>query len=445
MADNLLLIGKSGALAARRALDVTAQNIANANNPDYARRDVSMKELAAAATIGNYSGFALSGVIADRIKRSDSPFLASEVRRTSANLAKAEAELQGLTNAATVAEQSGIHSGIVAFEESLAELAIDPLNPSLRAQVLQSLNSLTQTFATAEQGLDAAYEELRFATATNVDQINLAAEQLALTNSAIVSAQANSTETAVLFDQRDALLADLAEYADITTKFDGFGRVTVNIGDATGTPLVSGDQNWVFQSSENPNGSFSFSVGSIPTSIVSGSLAGINDAGERQVDLRDELDALAQTIVSTVNAAQTAGVDQDGNAGATLLSGTSIGDIALITSDPRSLATAIAGAPPESLDIGNLAALRTTLANNGPADEANTILFGISSAVQGSTVNRDALGAIAEGAQIALTSQTGVDLDQEAADLVRFQQAFQASGRVIQVAGEIFDTILGLR
>ena len=65
--------------------------------------------------------------------------------------------------------------------------------------------------------------------------------------------------------------------------------------------------------------------------------------------------------------------------------------------------------------------------------------------VNGKTVTRDTLASIADNAAIALQSQAGVDLDEEAVNLVRFQQAFQASGRVMQVAGDLFDTILGIR
>ena len=59
--------------------------------------------------------------------------------------------------------------------------------------------------------------------------------------------------------------------------------------------------------------------------------------------------------------------------------------------------------------------------------------------------DKKALDAIASSARIALDEQAGVDLDQEAANLVRFQQAFQASGKALQVASDIFDTLLGLK
>lgn len=46
--------------------------------------------------------------------------------------------------------------------------------------------------------------------------------------------------------------------------------------------------------------------------------------------------------------------------------------------------------------------------------------------------------------QAAQQSLSGVNLDEEAANLIRFQQAYQASGKVLQVAATLFDTILEL-
>src|SRR3546814_11789751 len=85
--------------------------------------------------------------------------------------------------------------------------------------------------------------------------------------------------------------------------------------------------------------------------------------------------------------------------------------------------------------------MRTALSSADPAGDMNTLLFGISSAVAGRTVTRSALDSIASAAKVSLQAQAGVDLDQEAVHLVRYPQAFQASGRVMQVASDIFSTI----
>jgi flagellar hook-associated protein 1 FlgK len=69
------------------------------------------------------------------------------------------------------------------------------------------------------------------------------------------------------------------------------------------------------------------------------------------------------------------------------------------------------------------------------------------------------VGNRANVASIALTAQeasqqqvslnreeiSGVNLDEEAANLIRFQQAYQASSRVIQVAQDMFKNLLELR
>ncbi|MEG8057475.1 flagellar basal body rod C-terminal domain-containing protein [Sphingomonas sp. 22L2VL55-3] len=57
----------------------------------------------------------------------------------------------------------------------------------------------------------------------------------------------------------------------------------------------------------------------------------------------------------------------------------------------------------------------------------------------------DAQTAIRDGAVSSLASASGVDLDSEAVDLLRFQQAYQASSRVIQTARDTLQTILDLR
>ena len=80
MSGNLLLIGKSGAMAARAALDLTAQNIANASNPDYARRTLSMAEVAAKGGIAMEPGASLSGVRPDQVLRTNSFFLTPALR-----------------------------------------------------------------------------------------------------------------------------------------------------------------------------------------------------------------------------------------------------------------------------------------------------------------------------------------------------------------------------
>ena len=71
--------------------------------------------------------------------------------------------------------------------------------------------------------------------------------------------------------------------------------------------------------------------------------------------------------------------------------------------------------------------------------------LGLSSRVSALETRSEGLSVVAASAEAELLRETGVDLDTEAANLVRLQQAFEANSRVIQVAAELFDTVLGLR
>ncbi|TIX51519.1 flagellar hook-associated protein FlgK [Alteraurantiacibacter aquimixticola] len=441
MSGSLILIGKSGAMAARSALDITAQNIANASNPDYARRTITMEEVAARGGIGMEPAGALSGVRPAQVLRSNSTFLQSEARRTSSDVNRADAELSGLRNAEAAVEQAGIYPAIVDFEASLSRLASDPLDGSLRAAVLEDGRRLAQTFQIATSGLDVAEADITFQTDAGVDQMNLLASELARTNVSIARVRPGSSNMAVLHDQRDALLRDMAELGGITTTYDSVGRVSVQLG---GETLVTGAQTTALSKSTNGDGSFAFAVGGNAITLSSGSLLGASQARDAIATLRTDLDALASQVATTANTAQGNGADINGAGGQPFFSGTTAATISLALTSGGQIATAPAGSPAGSRDISNLQALRGAMATNGPARSADTILFTLSSAISARTVTRDALQTIADTAGIALSAETGVDLDQEATNLLRYQQAFEASGRVIQVAADIFDTMLGI-
>ena len=74
----------------------------------------------------------------------------------------------------------------------------------------------------------------------------------------------------------------------------------------------------------------------------------------------------------------------------------------------------------------------------------NQTWAGNAAALQQRRVVADAQGAIRDNAAAARDAVSGVDLDTEAVDLIRFQQAYQASSRVIQVARETFQSILAI-
>ena len=446
MASDLLSIGLSGAKAARIGLDVTAQNIANAATDGYVRRSVGLTEVASTGYNQNTRDVSLSGVRVDRIVRNADAFRQSEVRRTGSDTARANAEVTGLGNVESALEQSGIYGAITGFESALQKLKEDPVDTSLRASVIEAGRTMSATFQIAAKELGAVGKGLQFEASDGVTQVNRIAGELARTNLRLARAADASSDQTALLDQRDKLLADLSQFGDITSSLAQDGSVTVTLGSSTpATPLVSGGDTVALAMTTTANGTASYTLDGNALMLGGGSLAGQQLALGKRAQLADDLDNLAKAVVTTVNNAQGNGTDRNGDPGADLFSGDSAATIALATGDPAKIATAPANAPKDSRDAGNLEALRSALDGADPAGRMDAILFDVSASVSGRTVTRDALATISSAAKTALAAQTGVDLDTEGVNLVRYQQAFQASGRVMQVAASLFDSLLQIR
>jgi flagellar hook-associated protein 1 FlgK len=445
MASDLLSIAASGAKAARLALDVTAQNIANASSEGYVRRSLRLDELASSGGIGQVGDVSLSGVRLGSVVRNADMFRQAEVRRTGADAARGQAEVAGLENIQTAVEQSNVYPSIVKFEAALQQLASDPVDPSLRSSVIEAARTVTRTMNIASTSLDAAGTGMRFEAADGVSQVNQIAAELARVNLRLARASDASSDQTALLDQRDMLLERMSKYADVSTTIAADHTVEVRLGGTSGPAIVTGGTSDTLTMTTAANGTISFAVGATSAAISGGELAGKAQALIKLNDVRTRLNTVAASLISTVNTAQANGVDLDGIAGTSLFSGTDAATIGLNFEDGRKITTAPAGAGANSRDASNLTALRNSLATADPAGAMDAVIFDISGTVAGRTVTRDALDTIAGNARIALSAQAGVNLDQEAANLIRYQQAFQASGKAIQVASNIFDTLIALR
>lgn len=445
MASDLFTIGSSGIRAARTALDLTAQNIANASTEGYVRRSVRLEELATAGGHNRLSDVSLSGVRIDGIVRHADLFRQSEVRRTGSDAARGKAELAGLESAEAALEQSKLSPVLTSFEASLQRLAADPVDPALRAAALEDARTLTRTFALAAQGLDEAANGLRFEAQDGTAQVNLLAGELARTNLQLTRASPGTSNQATLLDQRDSLLGRLSEFTGVSATINANQTVDVRLGGNAGPMVVSGTTTASFAMTTAGDGTIGFTLGGNPVALPGGSLAGQAQALVGLRDTAGSLDGLADALIAAANGAQANGAALDGTPGQPLFAGSGAAGITLALDSGSGIATAPAGAAAGSRDPAGLSTLRGALDAAGIADGMSGLLFSASSAVAGRRVTAEALDAIAGSARAALDSQAGVDLEQEAVNLVRFQKAFQASGRAIQVASDLFDTLLALK
>jgi flagellar hook-associated protein 1 FlgK len=272
------------------------------------------------------------------------------------------------------------------------------------------------------------------------------AQELAKINADLGGARVGTAGRAALLDARDKVLRQLAEDFAIEPTIAADGMVDVVLKGAPPVALVTGPNAQGVTVGFAADGTATFSVGQTAFAPAGGAMAGRAAALVGMAGLQSDLDTIAVSAITTANAAQAAGVAPDGTPGRPLMSGTGAGDIAAVLGSPGDLATAPAGAPAGSRDTANLAQFIAVFgAQNGPVTRADTLMLGLSSRVSALETRSEGLSVVAASAEAELLRETGVDLDSEAANLVRLQQAFEANSKVIQIATQLFDTILGLK
>lgn len=446
MSSNLLAIGASAANAAQTALQITGENIANASTDGYVRRSVEQSELDSTTKWGSNVDVSMSGVLVTGVTRNADAFAQAEVRRTASNTARAEAQVSGLTSVSNAVEQSGVYTAITNFVGSLQTLSQDPTSASSRSSVMTQAQTMVSAFQIASQELTSAQASIQSSATDGVTQVNTLASALAETNAELTTSSAGSNDQASLLDQRDALLKKLSKYTDYTTSFGGNGTVTVTLGatsTSSGTDLVSGvTAAPLTMAADSTTGALSFKVGTSDFTPAGGSLAGNQQTIATLYQTQTNLDQLAANVASTVNSQQVLGTDYNGDTGAALFSGTTAAGLTLTTTDGSKIAAAATTTTKGSADGSNLATLNSTLSTSDPAGQMDSIIYTASSAVSSMTTTYNALKTISDGAATTLSSQSGVDTNTEAVNLVQYQQAFEAAGQVMKTAATIFQSLL---
>lgn len=446
MPTAIFTIGRSGLTASRASLELTAQNIANAANTDYSRRTLTQGELVMIGSIGINQPDSLGGVRPGMIERAESGVVQRQARDASSALAAADAEYSAMREAESAIETSGLFTGLVDFEAALTRMDGNPLEPALRLSALESARQMAGNFRIANGTLTNARSLVQAETSAETLTFNEFARELAEVNRELVAAREGTAGRAALLDARDKALRGLAEQFAVLPTINANGTVDVALAGTPSLALVTGGVADSVSVSFAADGTASFAVGGNAFAPSGGAMAGRAAALNQMMGLQGELDTLAASVIGIANTAQANGVGTDGTPGQPLFAGTGAANINVVLGSANGLATAPSGAPAGSRDTGNLAALLGALGGPiGPAAGADALLLSLSSRVAALEARREGLSVVATSAETELLRETGVDLDTEAANLVGLQQAFEANSRVLQVATELFDTILGLR
>lgn len=447
--SDLLGIGASGVRAYQTALSTVSENIANASTPGYAKRTSDLREIAPATGLSSNNATTTGqGVSIVGVTRSADALRAADVRNSSADLARSETGITLLGRIETALTVNQLGDRLTGFFNAAKTVAADPTAIAPRSAFLEQASAVASSFTATGKALDNLDADLDVTADNAAATLTTLGAALAKVNDGLGRATPGSNGAAQLADQRDAILDQISAISDVSVTTDAAGRATVKLGNAGGPTFVDANQSAAATFARGSDGTVSFAVHTQQSvSIFSpsgGALAGVIDGAARIVDARTQLNAIATAFTDGVNAVQAQGRDLDGNAGAPLFTtGATPSDVSLSLNNPRGLAAAGVGAGLR--DNSNLAAL-DTLRTSG-AFEANTtaLISGNAATLSSRRQVADAQTAIRDNAIAARDSVSGVNLDSEAVDLLRFQQAYQASSRVIQVARDTLQSILDIR
>ena len=442
--SDLLSIGASAIRANQTALGVVSENIANAGVTGYSRRTVSTAEV---VSLGKTGGVAQGyGVFVTGVTRAADQFKAAAVRTAGADLARTEAGGVWLDRLQSALTGAGLDSRLSAFFNAAKGVAADPTATAPRATMIEQARALASAFSSTGAALNQATAELDATADQSVADLNSLSAALAKVNDGLGRVGANTTGAANLADQRDDILEKMSQLVDVTASFDAAGRATVRAGTGSGAMLVSGTQVATVSYARNAEGTVAFAVkNGTDVSMLApggGAIGGVVDGAQRIAAARTSLAEMATDFVAGVNEVQTGGQTLDGAGGQPLFAaGASPTDITLVMDDPRGIAAALPGEGTR----GNLAALETLRGAAGFEENLGALVANNAAAIQARGVVGDAQAAIHDAAIMARDAISGVDLDREAVDLLRFQQAYQASSKVISIARDTFQTLLDIR
>lgn len=444
------LLNTAGAMQVfTQSLNVVGNNIANADTPGYAEQDQSLE----AAPFDPANGIT-GGVIAGPLLSSRSEYLEQAVRNQQESLGDAQqtaSDLGQIQPLFDLTSTTGIDSSINNLFDSFSQLSTNPNDSTSRQAVITQAGNLAQAINSTAAGINQVSTNVSSQTSSVVDNINQLASQIVSINQQYAG-DSQATQDAGLDAQMHVALENLSQLANFTITRSSDGAYNVFLGGQTLLVLgnsqytvsagASSDQTTILDSQGND----------ITSQITQGSLGAlIQEKNTTLPGYTNQLNTLAASLADTVNTQLFQGVDQSGNAPTVNLftydqASDAASTLAVTNITPEQIAAASAGAPGGNGNAIALAGLANTPAING---FTFTQYYGnlgaqvgndVANAQQDQTQAQDQLSQ----AQTQVANQSGVSLNAEATQLLEFQQAFEAAGKMVTVLEDLAQTVIDM-
>jgi len=450
------------ALQAQRAgLSVTANNIANAGTDGYHRQSIEFR------TVGTYSTSGLllgGGVSAEDVLSAYDKFTEERLYSEHSNSGYAESMASAyevLESMVAVADEGSLASRLSSLLTSFDAMALTPWESSVRTQVLIDAEALASEFRRQADALDDLVQSSNEAIAVSVTSLDDYLVEIASLNAQIAALESSGQTANDLRDQRGSYVDQVAGLVDVVLDEEADGTLTLF---AAGHAVVQGSESQSLSAVEDPNtGAYRIVLDEggvtldVTGQISSGSLAAHIELRDQVIPtLTSELDQNAYDLITNVNAVHVTGYDLDGNVGGNFFMDPGVVEGAAATmqldsglvDNPDGIAAAAdpAAVPGDGTIAIALGDLGDSQLAGGGTMTFNEALSGFvaqlasdTAAVQaGLTLQTGITSAI----ETAWESRSAVSQEEEAINLIQFQDAYDALARVLQATQEMLDTLM---
>ncbi len=454
-----LQVSLSSLFAQRRGLDVTGQNIANANTEGYSRQRVVMSSIGGntvPAIFSTWNGSSGGVKVADVTRMRDT-FMEIRGRAAHASLERTTVTQQTLAQVEQLVNEpsdTGLSESLSDLWAGFDEVSNNPGKEAPRSLLLQRASAVSDWLNAAH----AAISEQWSADSTQLNALaseaNTAAAGIAELNGAISRATIAGIPSNELADQRDLLAMKLSGLTGATTRVGDDGSLDVFLGNTSFVRGTVAEQ--LKMKSGSPADMAGTTTGTVALSWVDGSP--VDDLGGTTAGYLDVLnvtlpgfgtglDKVANSIRDTVNAQHAKGVDLAGVTGGAFFTGTGAADLSVASTLTTS--TIAAGAGPQKtplepgLDGSNADAL-AALASSSTGPDSVFRTFVVDLGVTALTVNRrvDVQTSVTSDIDDARDATAGVNIDEEMVNMLTFQRAYEAASRTLTAVDQMLDTLI---
>lgn len=418
----------SGLMANQDSLDVTGQNIANANTPGYSRQTAALQtreplHIAALSPTTGEGAQLGTGVGVETVVRIRDSYLDSEYRTDNSAMGAASTLAETLEQVQSALEEpssSGLSSQLSTFWSSWNDLADSPNSAAAREAVIAAGGQVANTIKQLSAQISAAAGEVgeRYETLMGASgEVHSDAEQIAQLNTQIkISEQAGQPPNELL-DRRDELIDQLSKLAQVSVSEGEDGVDTVSFGGSAEPLIEGGAVNWPPTLTASSGGEL-------------GALLSLSGPEGRLAELQEKLNVVTEALAGSVNALQpTAFFSFSAGAAAASIE---------VSASAEQIRAGAEGEPGANNLALALAGLR-----GGEAEQLYTaFVTGIGSDVQAARAGEANAEAMLSAISAQRESVSGVSLDEEMTNLMTFQRGYEASARVLTAMDSLLETLI---